>query len=152
MAQFFDEPVELSAEPAEVRTKVFVDRRHERDGNERKPDGNEAVCEQRCHGACKLHAADVQHKEHGDKVSAAEKTAIENAISSLKSAAETDDVNSIKEKTDALMQASMKLGEAMYRAQQSQAQAGAAQGPDAGTTGEQPKDDKVVDADFEEVK
>ena len=99
-----------------------------------------------------INSAEKTLKEHGDKVSAAEKTAIENAISSLKSAAETDDVNSIKEKTDALMQASMKLGEAMYRAQQSQAQAGAAQGPDAGTTGEQPKDDKVVDADFEEVK
>ena len=99
-----------------------------------------------------INSAEKTLKEHGDKVSAAEKTAIENAISSLKSAAETDDVNSIKEKTDALMQASMKLGEAMYRAQQSQAQAGAAQGPDAGTTSEQPKDDKVVDADFEEVK
>ncbi len=91
-------------------------------------------------------------KEHGDKVSAAEKSAIEDAINALKKAAEGDDVSAIKEKTEALMQASMKLGEAMYRAQQSQAQAGAAQGPDAGTTGEQPKDDKVVDADFEEVK
>ncbi len=91
-------------------------------------------------------------KEHGDKVSAAEKSAIEDAINALKKAAEGDDVSAIKEKTEALMQASMKLGEAMYRAQQSQAQAGAAQGPDAGATGEQPKDDKVVDADFEEVK
>ena len=91
-------------------------------------------------------------KEHGDKVSAAEKSAIEDAINALKKAAEGDDVSAIKEKTEALMQASMKLGEAMYRAQQSQAQAGAAQGPEAGTGSEQPKDDKVVDADFEEVK
>ena len=91
-------------------------------------------------------------KEHGDKVSAAEKSAIEDAINALKKAAEGDDVSAIKEKTEALMQASMKLGEAMYRAQQSQAQAGAAQGPEAGTGSEQPKDDKVVDADSEEVK
>ena len=91
-------------------------------------------------------------KEHGDKVSAAEKSAIEDAINALKKAAEGDDVSAIKEKTEALMQASMKLGEAMYRAQQSQAQAGAAQGPEASTGSEQPKDDKVVDADFEEVK
>lgn len=91
-------------------------------------------------------------KEHGDKVSAAEKSAIEDAINALKKAAEGDDVSAIKEKTEALMQASMKLGEAMYRAQQSQAQAGAAQGPEAGAGAEQPKDDKVVDADFEEVK
>ena len=91
-------------------------------------------------------------KEHGDKVSAAEKSAIEDAINALKKAAEGDDVSAIKEKTEALMQASMKLGEAMYRAQQSQAQAGAAQGPEAGTGSEQSKDDKVVDADFEEVK
>ena len=49
------------------------------------------------------------------------------------------------------MQASMKLGEAMYKAQAEAAQAqGAAQGADAGA--EQPKDEKVVDADFEEVK
>ena len=46
----------------------------------------------------------------------------------------------------------MKLGEAMYKAQQAQAQQGAAQGPDTGAAGEQPKDEKVVDADFEEVK
>jgi len=46
----------------------------------------------------------------------------------------------------------MKLGEAMYKAQQAQSQQGAAQGPEAGTGTEQPKDEKVVDADFEEVK
>ena len=91
-------------------------------------------------------------KEHGDKISSAEKSAIEEAINALKKAAEGDDATAIKEKTDALMQASMKLGEAMYRAQQAQGQAGAAQGPEAGTGAEQPKDDKVVDADFEEVK
>ncbi len=93
-------------------------------------------------------------KEHGDKVSPAEKSAIESAVGELKTAVEAEDVTVIKEKTEALMQASMKLGEAMYKAQQSEAQAAGAQGPDAGAQAEQPKegDEKVVDADFEEVK
>ena len=91
-------------------------------------------------------------KEHGDKISPAEKSAIETSIGELKTAIEAEDLTVIKEKTEALMQASMKLGEAMYKAQQAQAQQGAAQGPEAGTGAEQPKDEKVVDADFEEVK
>ncbi len=91
-------------------------------------------------------------KEHGDKISPAEKSAIETSIGELKTAIEAEDLSVIKEKTEALMQASMKLGEAMYKAQQAQAQQGAAQGPDAGAEAEQPKDEKVVDADFEEVK
>ncbi len=91
-------------------------------------------------------------KEHGDKISPAEKSAIETSIGELKTAIEAEDLTVMKEKTEALMQASMKLGEAMYKAQQAQAQQGAAQGPEAGTGAEQPKDEKVVDADFEEVK
>ncbi len=91
-------------------------------------------------------------KEHGDKISPAEKSAIETSIGELKTAVEAEDLTVIKEKTEALMQASMKLGEAMYKAQQAQSQQGAAQGPEAGTGTEQPKDEKVVDADFEEVK
>ena len=88
-------------------------------------------------------------KEHGDKISPAEKSAIETSIGELKTAVEAEDLTVIKEKTEALMQASMKLGEAMYKAQQS----GEAQGPEAGAgNAEQPKDEKVVDADFEEVK
>ena len=91
-------------------------------------------------------------KEHGDKISPAEKSAIETSIGELKTAIEAEDLTVIKEKTEALMQASMKLGEAMYKAQQAQAQQGATQGPETGTGAEQPKDEKVVDADFEEVK
>ena len=71
----------------------------------------------------------------------------------MKTALETNDASVIKEKTDSLMQASLKLGEAMYKAQAADASAqGAAQGADMGGASEQPKDDKVVDADFEEVK
>lgn len=93
-------------------------------------------------------------KEHGDKISPAEKSAIETSIGELKTAVEAEDLTVIKEKTEALMQASMKLGEAMYKAQQASAQqTGEAQGPEAGAgSAEQPKDEKVVDADFEEVK
>ena len=107
-------------------------------------------------GESLVHSTEKTLKEHGDKVSAAEKGQIEEAINALKTALETEDLTSIKEKTEALMQASMKLGEAMYKAQAEAAQAsGATQGADTGTQGatEQPAgDDKVVDADFEEVK
>ena len=78
--------------------------------------------------------------EHGDKVGAAEKTAIETGITELKTALEGEDVEAIQAKTQALIQASMKLGEAMYQAQQ-----GSAEGGDAKA------DDGVVDAEFEEV-
>lgn len=93
-------------------------------------------------------------KEHGDKISAAEKSQIEDSIKALKTALEAEDLASIKEKTESLMQASMKLGEAMYKAQADAAQAaGATQGADTGaSTGQPAGDDKVVDADFEEVK
>lgn len=87
-------------------------------------------------------------KEHGDKVSAAEKSKIEEEIKTLKSALEGDDIENIKAKTESLMQASLKLGEAMYKqAETAQSTANAA-GPEA----EEKKDEKVVDADFEEVK
>ncbi|HET7084018.1 MAG TPA: molecular chaperone DnaK [Rhizomicrobium sp.] len=93
-----------------------------------------------------IHSTEKAMSEHGDKVSAEEKTAIEAAAASLREAVKEDDVDAIKEKTNALAQASMKLGEAMYKAQQAEG-GGAAQG-----NGEAPKpEDNVVDADFEEV-
>ena len=85
--------------------------------------------------------------EHGDKVDAAEKTAIEAAIAALKEAVKGEDVEDIKAKTQTLAQASMKLGEAMYKAQQA---GGAADAAAAGGAAPKP-DDNVVDADFEEV-
>jgi molecular chaperone DnaK len=85
--------------------------------------------------------------EHGSKIDADGRSAIENAIADLKEAIKSDDPDVIKPKTDALAQASMKLGEAMYKAQQA---AGEAAGGAA--DGGQPKaDDNVVDATFEEV-
>ena len=87
-------------------------------------------------------------KEHGDKVSAEEKKAIENGIADLKKSLEETDSEDIKKKTQNLIQVSMKLGEAVYKSQQK---------PEANKT-EGSKDTKpndkenVVDADFEDVK
>jgi len=94
-----------------------------------------------------IHSTEKAMGEHGDKVGADEKTAIEAAIASLKDAVKEDDAEAIKEKTNTLAQASMKLGEAMYKAQQSEAAAGDAAADGAGNK----PDDNVVDADFEEV-
>ena len=101
-----------------------------------------------------VHSTEKTLKEHGDKISADEKSKIETELNALKTALEADDASVIKEKTESLMQASLKLGEAMYKSQTEAAgaQPGAEAGASAGT-GEQPAgDDKVVDADFEEVK
>ena len=92
--------------------------------------------------------------EYGDKIPAEEKTAIEAGIADLRTALEGEDPDDIKAKTETLMQASMKLGEAMYKASQEEgpeaAAAGPADGPaDQGASG--PGDESVVDADFEEV-
>ncbi len=106
-------------------------------------------------GESLVHSTEKTLKEHGDKISASDKTLIENEIKALKTALEAEDLAVIKEKTESLMQASLKLGEAMYKAQAEAAQAsGATQGADAGAqSGAQAAgDDKVVDADFEEVK
>ena len=87
-------------------------------------------------------------KEHGDKISAEEKKAIENGISDLKKSLEGTDSEDIKKKTQSLIQVSMKLGEAVYKSQQ---KPGAAKSEDAKDA--KPSDkDNVVDADFEDVK
>ncbi|HEY1794826.1 MAG TPA: molecular chaperone DnaK [Stellaceae bacterium] len=102
-----------------------------------------------------IHTAERSLTEAGDKVPAEEKTAVEQAIQALRDVLGSEDVESIKSKTEALAQASMKIGEALYRAQQAAGDAGAAPGadqhPDAGPHGGGGHDDKVVDADFEEV-
>jgi len=98
-------------------------------------------------------------KEFGDKVDAAEKTKIEEAISTVKKSLEGDDTEAIKKAQEELMNLSHKLAEAMYAKTASpQGGQGDPGGPDAGagsgTAGQASgkKDDDVVDADFEEVK
>ena len=96
------------------------------------------------HGESLIHDAEKSLKDYGDKVSAADKSAIEAAVAALRTSLQGDDVEAIKARTNDLMQAQMKLGEAMYKAQQ-------AAGPDAAAHGgEEPKDD-VIDAEFREV-
>src|SRR6202162_3310461 len=70
------------------------------------------------HGESLIHDSEKSLKEYGDKVSAADKSAIEGAVRALRSALEGEDLEAIKAKTTDLMQAQMKLGEAMYKAQQ----------------------------------
>ena len=100
-----------------------------------------------------IHSTEKQLAEHGDKVSADIKSEIEKALAEAKTAVEGGDADEMQQKTAALTQAAMKLGEAMYKAQQ--AETDAAAGPDAGTSGpsEQPDEtqEEVVDAEFSEV-
>jgi molecular chaperone DnaK len=99
-----------------------------------------------------IHSTEKQLQEYGDKVSPEVKTEIETALTEAKAAVESGDSDQMTEKTNALTQAAMKLGQAMY--QQQQAETEAAAGPDAGTSGpaeEQPGEEEVVDAEFSEV-
>jgi len=93
-----------------------------------------------------VHSTERMLKEYGDKVPAGDKATVEAAVADLKGAIQGEDRDAIKQKVDALAQASMKLGEALYQSSQAGA-AGA--GSSASTPGD---DDKVVDVDFEEVK
>jgi molecular chaperone DnaK len=95
-----------------------------------------------------LHSTEKALSEHGNKVGEAERTAIENAMADLKEALKGDDAEAIKAKSNTLAQASMKLGEAMYKAQQAGAEGAAPGGEEA--AGEAKKED-VVDAEFTEV-
>ena len=87
------------------------------------------------------HQIDKQLKEHGDKLSAEDKAKVETDVNALKEALKTTDTDAIRNKIKDLTESAMKLGEAVYKEQQEQK-----------PTEEKPKDDNVVDADFEEVK
>jgi molecular chaperone DnaK len=106
------------------------------------------TAEARNHAEALVHSVGKSLKEHGDKVSATDKQVIEDAKTALENLLKDTnaDAEAIKAKTDALTEASMKLGEAIYKSQQ--AEAGAENATDNGGT---PEAD-VVDADFEEVK
>jgi len=95
-----------------------------------------------------IHSTEKNVKEHGAKVSDADKKAIEDASSDLKEAIKGTDIEDIKKKTETLVQASMKLGEAIYKSQEKKEAAS----KEGNKSDEGQKDDNVVDADFEEVK
>ena len=90
-----------------------------------------------------VYSTEKSLSEHGDKVDAETKSAIEAALADLKGVLDGEDAEAIKTKTQELAQAAMKLGEAMYSEQQAGGEAGNEEG--------KPADDGVVDAEFEEV-
>ena len=94
-----------------------------------------------------LHSTEKTLKEHGSKVSDADKKEIETASANLRNALKGTDVEEIKKNIQELVQKSMKLGEAIYKSQQSTKPNEASKDKEEGK-----KDDNVVDADFEEVK
>ena len=98
-----------------------------------------------------LHTTEKNLKEHGAKVSEADKKAIETSSANLRNALKGTDIEEIKKKTQDLVQSSMKLGEAIYKSQQNTKPNDATKANDK-KKDEGKKDDNVVDADFEEVK
>ena len=121
---------------ADIEAMVKDAESHKAEDEKRK-----AMVEAKNQAEAVVHSTEKALAEHGDKVSAEDKGAIETALADLKSALEGEDAEAISTKTQTLIQASMKLGEAMYAAQQGAS--GEAQ-PDA-------SGDDVVDAEFEEV-
>ena len=102
-----------------------------------------------------IHTSEQNLKEHGDKVSDEEKSSIEKAIEELKSVKDSDEIENIKSKSESLAQASMKLGEAMYKdqaeASQNSQQNNEQKNDENSKSHSNATNDDVVDADFEEV-
>src|SRR5579872_1274769 len=111
------------------------------------------LVETRNQGEALVHASEKTLKENADKIPADAKQAVESAIADLKGVLSGEDIGQIRAKSEALAQASMKLGEALYKQQTPPPGGGPAPGTGAGAQsgGEQAGSEKVVDADFEEV-
>ncbi|WP_395449079.1 molecular chaperone DnaK [Aminobacter sp. UC22_36] len=103
-----------------------------------------ALVEARNQAESLLNSSEKSLKEYGDKVTEADRTAISDAIAALKTATEGDDAEAINAKAQALAEASMKLGQAMYEASQKEA-------AESDAAADAAKDSDVVDADFEEI-
>jgi molecular chaperone DnaK len=109
------------------------------------------LVEAKNHADSLIHTTEKTLQEAGDKVPAGDREAVTAAVQALKDVVGSDDAEAIKAKTEALAQVSMKLGEALYKAQQA---GGGPEGGEAGpgsAAGAGSANDKVVDADFEEV-
>jgi molecular chaperone DnaK len=104
------------------------------------------LVESKNQGESLIHQTEKSVQEHGDKVQEGDKQGIQTAIDALRQALAGEDAEVIKARTTDLMQASMKLGQAIYEA--AQAQPGA---EGEGQPGAEPKKDDVIDADFQEV-
>ncbi len=128
-----DEEIQQMVEDAEVNAEADKDRR-------------EAV-EAKNQAEAMIHSTEKSLSEHGDKVSDEDKSAIEAAMTELKTSLEGDDAEEITGKAQILAEASMKMGQAIYEAQQSEEEAAAA----ADAAADSASTDDVVDADFEEI-
>ncbi|MBW8816076.1 MAG: Hsp70 family protein, partial [Caulobacterales bacterium] len=119
----------------------------EAESNKADDEKRKAAVEAKNQADAVIHSSEKALAEHGDKVSEVERGAIQSALDDLKGSLESGDAEAISAKTQALIQASMKLGEAMYKAQQG------GEGADGGTEGAAHAggSDDVVDAEFEEV-
>jgi molecular chaperone DnaK len=106
--------------------------------------------EARNHADSLVYSTEKSLKEFGDKIDAVEKGNIENKLAALKKLMEGEDAEAIKKGSDELAEASHKLAEAVYAKKEGAEGEPAAGAEQAGAA--KPKDDKVVDADFEEVK
>jgi molecular chaperone DnaK len=108
------------------------------------------LVEARNHADTVIHTTERALREHGDKVSAEDRAAIESRLEELKAVKDGGDAKAIREKAEAVATASMKLGEAMYKAAQQEAASGS-ESAETGEAASSQKDETVVDADFEEV-
>ncbi len=108
-----------------------------------------AAVEAKNHAEALVHSTEKALSEHGGKIGDADRSAIENAMADLKEALKGDDADVIAAKSNTLAQASMKLGEAMYKQQQQEA--GQPADTSESTTGADGKKEDVVDAEFTEV-
>jgi len=104
------------------------------------------LVEARNQGESLIHSTEKSLSDLGDKANAGDRASVEQAITDLRAALETEDVADIQAKSTVLAQAAMKIGEALYQAQQ-----GGGEGAEAGAEGEASSNEDVVDADFEEV-
>jgi molecular chaperone DnaK len=131
---------------AEIERMVKEAEEHAEEDRQRK----EAI-EARNQADSLIYSTDKSLKEHGDKIGADDRQAIEAAISDLRGVLDSADAATLRSKTETLAQLSMKLGEAMYRAQAEGGGDGdgGAAGGGSGSAGA--SDENVVDADFEEV-
>ncbi|MDZ4189248.1 MAG: molecular chaperone DnaK [Hydrogenophaga sp.] len=108
------------------------------------------LVQSRNQGEAMVHSVKKSLAEHGDKLDAAEKEAIETAMKDVEEALKGEDKAAIEAKTETLMSASQKLGEKVYAASQAEAAAGA-EGASQGSASKQ-ADDDIVDAEVKEVK
>ncbi len=141
--------IQASGGLSEADIQKMMNEAQEHAGEDKK---RRELVEARNHADAAVHQIEKALKEHGDKVGQSERSAIEDAATAVKDAVKGEDAELIRSKTDALHQASLKLGEAMYKGMSPEGGApGGSSTGDAGGGATAGGDGNVVDADYEEV-